>query len=111
MVNITNYKPHSEVTKEMLKDNNFKFMDGIYVYRFPVYKYKKEPMLWCNIYVDIENDICNLQVVDQRNNTYAPFFNREYSANNVVVEYIDKRIASQIGVFVKSKILKKRGKE
>lgn len=111
MINIQNYKPHSDVTKEMLKENNFKYIDGIYSYRFPVYKNKKEPIMWCNLYIDTENNLCNIQVSDQNNTTYAPFFNREYSANNQVVEQIDKKINAQLGVFVKSKILKKRGKK
>lgn len=111
MINIQNYKPNSELTKEILKENNFKYIDGLYSYRFPVYKNKKEPMIWCNLYVDIESSSCNLQVTDQSNTTYAPFFNRAYSTNNQVVEQIDKKINSQLSVFVKSKILKKRGKK
>ena len=111
MIDIQQYKPHSDVTKEMLKENNFKFIDGCYSYRFSVYKNKKEPLLWCNLYVDIENNSCNIQVADQNNNTYAPFFDRRYCTNNEVVENIEKNIKSQFGTFVKGKILKKRGKK
>lgn len=108
-MNIQNYKPNSELTKEILKENNFRYIDGIYSYRFPVYKYKNDPILWCILYVDIENNSCNINIFDQNNNIYAQYFDREYG-NNIVVEDIDKRINLQFGFLVKKKILKKRGK-
>ena len=111
MVNIQQYKPNSNVTKDVLKDNNFKYIDGFYSYRFPVYKHKKETIMWCNLYVDIENNSCNINVYDQNNVTYPAFFNRIYSGKNKVVESIDRRINSQLGILVKNKILKKRGKK
>ena len=111
MVNIHLYKPHSDVTKNAFQENNFKYIDGCYSYRFSVYKYKKETLLWCNIYVDVENNSCSINVYDQNNNTYAPFFDRRYAANNKVVESIDRRINTQLGIFVKNKILKKKGKK
>ena len=109
MVNIHKYKPHSNVTKEMLKDNNFKYIDGFYLYRFPVYKHKKLPIMWCNLYVDVENNLCVINVYDQNNFTYPAFYNRTYGGKNKVVESIDRRINSQLGILVKNKILKKRG--
>lgn len=111
MVNIQLYKLSSDITKRILEENNFKYVDGYYAYRFPVYKYKKEPILWCNIYVELEQKTCNVNVMDQNNNTYAPFFNRVYGGENKVVESIDRKINSQLGTFVKYKILKKRGKK
>lgn len=110
-MNIKNYKPNSELTKELLRENNFRYIDGIYSYRFPVYKYKKEPILWCTLYLDVENNSCGLSVFDQSNNTYAPFFNRKYGGKNMVVESIDKIIENQINSFIKAGILKKRGEE
>ena len=106
-MNIKNYKPNSGLTKELLKENNFRYIDGIYSYRFPVYKYKKEPILWCYLYVDIDNNSCNLNVCDQNNNIYAPYFSRSYGNKNVVVENIDKKINAQINSFISSGILKK----
>lgn len=108
MIDIHKYKPHSKVTKDMLKDNNFKYIDGYYSYRFLVYKYKKEPILWCNLYVDIENNSCNFNVMDNGNDTYAPFFNRRYGVKNEVVESIDRKINAQLGMLVKNKIIKKK---
>ena len=111
MINIQNYKPHADVTKEMLQKNNFKYIDGIYSYRFSVYKNQKEPMLWCILYVDVENNLCSIQVTDSNNSTYPPYFNREYSTNNKVVESIDKKVQGVIGTLVRKKIIKKKGRK
>ena len=111
MINIQQYKLYSDITKNILEENNFKYVDGYHSYRFPVYKQKKDILLWCNLYVDFEEKSCRINVTDQNNNTYAPFFNRTYGGENKVVESIDRKINSQLGTFVKSKILKKRGKK
>ena len=111
MINIKQYKPHSEITKDMLKENNFKYIDGYYSYRFPVYKYKREAILWCILYIDLEENLCNINVVDHNNDTYAPFFNRKYGGENKVIESIERKIKALLGILVKSKVLKKRGKE
>lgn len=108
-MNINNYKPNSELTKEILKENNFRYIDGIYSYRFPVYSYNKIPLLWCFLYIDIENNSCNINVLDNNDNTYASFFNRSYGGRNMVVESIDRKINTQLRTFVKLEILKKRG--
>jgi hypothetical protein len=69
MINMHNYKPSKGLTKEILRENNFKYMDGYYTYRFSVYNYKKEPLLWAILYVDIENMCCYVNVVNHNNIT------------------------------------------
>jgi hypothetical protein len=108
MVDIKQYKPHSNVTKEMLRDNNFKYIDGDYSYRFPVIKYKKNPIIWCNILVNMEQNWCGFNVTDSNFNTYPAYFNRKYGGVNKVVETIDKKIKRQLDIFVKNNILKKK---
>ena len=110
MINIEQYKLHSELTKEILRKNNFtySYSDGYYLYHFPVYKYKKEAIIWCNLYIGIDSSSWNFTVVDQNNNTYAPFFNRVYGGRNRVVENIERKINSQLNMFIKNNILKKK---
>lgn len=110
-MNIENYKPNSKLTKEILKENNFRYIEGVYSYRFPVYKYKNQPIIWCIIYVNIEDSLCCLHVYDQNNNTYSQYFDRTYGGKNLLVESIDGVIEDQINSFVKAGILKKRGKK
>lgn len=107
MINIEQYKPSSEVTKEILRENNFRYMDGYYSYRFPVHKYKKEPTLWCFIYINLERNSCNFNVTDSNFNTYPAFFNQN-DQKNKVVETVERKINEQLNTFIKDKILKKR---
>ena len=104
MINMQNYRPTKELTKEILKENNFKYVDGYYTYRFPVCKYKKELLLWASIYINLEHMTCAINVVDERNNTYASYHNRTYGRNELV-EAIDKKIKTQINKLVKEEIL------
>ena len=111
MINIQQYKPHYKLTKEQLFDNNFKYIDGCYSYRFPVYKYKKETLLWALFIINLETKTCEVTVVNKTYNTYAAFHNRKYGSNDSVVESIDNKINAQIDLFIKNKIItKKRGK-
>ena len=107
-MNIQQYKLHSKLTKEQLLDNNFKYIDGCYSYRFPVYKYKKETMLWALFIINIEESTYNVTVVNKSYSTYAAFHNRTYGSNDSVVEAIDNRINTQINLFLKNKILTKK---
>ena len=105
MINIENYKPNSKLTKDILRANNFKYIDGYYSYRFPVYKYKKTPVLWCNIYINLESNCCNYNVTDSNFKIYPAFFDREYGGVNKVVENIDRKIRTQLNIFIKDEIL------
>ena len=105
MINTRIYKPHSNVTKDILKDNNFKYIDGYYSYRFPVYKSNKTIVLWGLISLDIENKTCYINVIDNSNNTYAAYHNRVYGRNEVVNK-IDLLIKEKMNQFVKMKIVK-----
>lgn len=108
MIDIEQYKPNPKVTKNILRDNNFKHMYGDYLYRFPVIKYKKNPIIWCSIYINIESNWCGFNVTDSNFNTYPAFYNREYGGENRVVKLIDKKIRRQLDILVRNNILKKK---
>lgn len=107
MINIEQYKPHSEVTKEMLRDNNFRYKDGYYTYRFPILKHNKDVTLWCHIYINLEYKSCGFTVLTSDFNIYPSFFSREYGRNKAV-EVAEKKIETQFETFVKDKILFKK---
>ena len=111
MINMQQYKPNSKLTREQLLENNFKYIDGCYSYRFSVYKYKKETTLWCSLYVNLEESTCTINVHDGNNNTYPAFFNRKYGGTHKVVESIDRKVRSQLNMFIKNGILYKKGKK
>lgn len=111
MINISQYKPYYKLTREQLFENNFKYIDGCYSYRFPVYKYKKEVTLWGIFIINLDAKICDITVVNNSYKTYPAFHNRTYGSNNKVVEDIDNKVNTQINLLLKNKIItKKRGK-
>ena len=111
MINIQQYKPNSKLTREQLLDNNFKYIDGCYSYRFSVYKYKKETTLWGVFIINLETKTCDITVVNNSFTTYAAYHNRTYGTNNSVVEAIDKKIKAQINLFIKNEIVIKTNKK
>lgn len=111
-MSIQDYKPHSKLTKEQLIKNDFKYIDGCYSYRFPVYKYEKETTLWGIFIINLDAKSCDITVVNNSYNTYPAFHNRTYgSNNNEIIKAIDNKINIQINSFLKNKIItKRRGK-
>lgn len=107
-MNIQQYKPNSKLTREQLLENNFRYTDGCYLYRFPVYKYKKDITIWGIFIIDLETRSCDIAVVNSSFVTYAAYYNRTYGYNDSVVEAIDNRIEIQIKQFLKDKIIFKR---
>lgn len=101
------YKLVQSTTIEQLKNNNFRYIDGLYSYKFPVYKYQKDVLLWGFILVDFENKASSINVTDSNNYTYAAYHNRKYGRNKVV-ESIDRKISKQMNIFIKDKIFTKR---
>lgn len=111
MINIQQYKPNPKLTKEQLLENNFRYIDGCYSYRFPVCKYKKETTLWGIFIINIEAKSCDITVVNNSYNTYPAYHNRTYGSNNSVIESVDKKIKSQINLFLKNEVITKTNKK
>lgn len=90
-----------DITKEEMKKLGFRYdseYDG-YVYRFPVYKYNKIPILFCKIGIDEETKQVWFRVCDN-NGLYMSYYNEEYGRNKLVPlieEQIEKEF-SRIGV-------------
>lgn len=109
MINIQDYKANSKLTREQLIENNFRYIDGCYSYRFPVAKYKKEVTLWGIFIINLDSKNCDITVVNSSFNTYPAFHNRIYgSANSQLIMDIDDKIQAQLNQFLKNKIIFKR---
>lgn len=111
MINIQEYKPNPKLTREQLFENNFRYIDGCYSYRFPVYKYKKETMLWGILYINLEARTCDITVINNFYCTYASYHNRLYGSNNKVIKAIDKRVKTQLALFLKNELLIENNKK
>ena len=85
------------VNSTQMKELGFKYDFELqdYIYKFPVYKSKKnEPLVFCKLGVDevtkqVYFNVCNTDGI-----LYAPFYDRQYGESKVV-EVIDKNITKE----------------
>ncbi len=86
-----------EISKKKMKELGFKYdlqLDK-YIYKFPVYKNNKVPLIFCKLGIDEETNCIWFNVYDLHDMLYAPYYNRTYGKNSVV-PIIDKEIKKEI---------------
>ena len=66
-----------------------------YIYKFPVYKYNKVPLLFCKLGIDEETNRVWFNICDANNTLYAPYYNGEYGCNSIISD-IEKVISSEL---------------
>lgn len=101
----------TEISKSWLKSNGFYrsaiFSDeetDVYVYRFPVYKYKHITMLECELKVILGENIVYVDVYKYNTlDRYEPFYNVEYGKYDAILFKIQEKINKK---FSKLKISK-----
>lgn len=87
-----------EVAKDKLRKLGFRYSKTYegYVHTFVVYKYKKiVPMIYCRITVNEETQRAWLNVCDDNDRLYAPYYNDEYG-KNVMRQDIEKEIIKEL---------------
>lgn len=79
-----------------LKDKGFKYnyQEKYYTYDFPVYRYKRKPLIFCKVFIYEEDKTVRFEIVDANNNLYASYYNREYGKNELL-ENIDSAIRKE----------------
>ena len=85
------------ISKHEMKTIGFRY-DYIlrdYVYEFPVYKYKKKPLITCKLGIDTDNYEVWFGVYDSKGTLYAPYYDREFSTNNLVLKVVEKNIKKE----------------
>lgn len=88
-----------ETTKDKLRKLGFRYSKKYegYVHTFVAYSYKKiVPMIYCRITVDEETKRAWLNVCDDNDRLYAPYYNDEYG-KNVIMQDIEKAISIELG--------------
>lgn len=84
------------ISKHEMKTIGFKY-DYIlkdYVYEFPIYKYNRKPVITCKLGIDLDNFEVWFGVFSN-GAIYAPYYNREFHKNNLVVEIVEKNIRKE----------------
>lgn len=87
-------------TTENLRNLGFRYsstlsngIEKVYVYRFPVLKYKRKPLLECELSVETNNNTVLVNVYNYSNHSsYAPFYYDFYGNYEVVLKIINKNI-------------------
>ena len=85
------------VNSAQMKELGFRYDYEIqdYIYKFPVYKSKKnEPLVFCKLGVDEETKRVFYNVCNTDGTLYTPFYDRYYD-NSEVVKAIDKNIEKE----------------
>lgn len=86
------------LTRTKLKELGFRY-DGkldCYVRKFPIYNYKKQPVIFCVIGVnEDDNNSIWYNVCEANDTLYAGYYNNEYG-HNTLIEKIDKAILHKL---------------
>ena len=89
-----------ELISKWFKYSNY---NQSYSYDFPVYKYKRKPLIICKMLIYEDEDNVNFTIVGTNGNLYAPYYNRDFGQNEIV-DIIDKNIKKEFNKLgIKSK--------
>lgn len=87
-----------DLSRTKLKELGFRYDSKLeyYVCKFPVYNYKKQPVIFCKIGVNEEdNNSIWYNVCEANDALYAGYYNNEYG-HNTMIERIDKAILHKL---------------
>lgn len=103
-----NYKMKN-CTKEKLYDLNFKYDIGadMYMFKFPVVTQNKEPVILCNLGVELDTGRVNINVKKENGTLYAPWYN-EAVTHEKIINRINMNINRKFKEFDIRKIEKKK---
>ena len=66
--------------------------EKIYIYRFPVYKYKNKTVLECELTVGFDTNNIIINVYNSHHEIYTPFYNVEYGNFEPILDIVNKNI-------------------
>ena len=87
-----------DLSKTKLKELGFRYDSKLecYIHKFPIYKYKKQPVIFCKIGINEEDNYSIWYNICEANDTlYAGYYNEEYGHNNLI-DKIDKSILHKL---------------
>lgn len=66
-----------------------------YIYRFSVYKYQSKTLLDCEISVNTDTKLLNINVYQQDGNIYRPFYYSEFGGYDPILDIINNNILNE----------------
>lgn len=111
-------KLSNNISEKKLLDYGFiKLSKTLYQYRVPAYKYKhKLPLLFLEFYVDYDKDnrltkpSLTIECKNRDGNIYFPFYDNNYTNNNLVLRHVNKVYVNIIADMIKNEILNKNNR-
>ncbi|MCM1045271.1 MAG: hypothetical protein NC417_07150 [Candidatus Gastranaerophilales bacterium] len=85
------------ITKGQMKSLGFRYDHSLdaYIYKFPVYKCDKIPLIFCKLGIDEETHRIWFNVYDANDALYAPYYNNEYGENELI-DIIERKIGQEL---------------
>lgn len=85
------------ITRGQMKNLGFRYDHDLddYIYKFPVYKCDKVPLIFCKLGIDEETNRVWFNIYDANNTLYAPYYDNEYG-KNALINIIDNKINQEL---------------
>ncbi len=86
-----------DIDRNQMKKLGFRYDHDIedYVYKFPVYRHKEIPLIYCKLGIDDETKRVWFNVCNSDGRLYASYYNGEYGKNDIVND-IEKAIFKEL---------------
>lgn len=84
-----------DISRGQMKKIGFRYdheLDG-YIYRFPVYKYRNVPLLFCWLGIDEDTRTVWHDIYDSNGTLYPPYYDRGYGQNEIIPQIEDMVLA------------------
>lgn len=92
--------------KNLIDSGFYKYNNGDYKIKFPLYKNNNRTLIELHIVVSIEENHVYTEVLDICNNSYyIPYYNDEYSKNNKVCRIVKRRVNEIINTLKETNII------
>lgn len=106
------YKLQKDLTIAKLKANKFSFKElNTYILTVPLYfykssKHKKYVTVQMLICINLNESDYEFEIIDENNNMYTPYYNREYGYSKLN-KILDKKIIQEFKFLEKQGIMRK----
>lgn len=103
----------TNISKQWLIQNGFRYNKSlsedefeIYTYKFTVHKYKSIPVLICELSIDLKTGTAIINVFDENDNMYYPFYHINCGNYDPLIESINKKITKKLNTLGIKKVCK-----
>lgn len=105
-------KLHKNCGEERLAEYGFSKYGTRYVYKIPLYRYKKNIVIEMVVTEEIDKEESYVTYdVTTNGDMYVPYYNNEYSLRNIVLRKIKRKVNTEIKKLKESEIIESENKQ